>query len=74
MLYFLEVFTQVVITFKYEASSMIAPFQLSFIFYHVNDSPFVPPLPDVVVYLLSAHNNANENQEQHWPPSSYGAI
>jgi hypothetical protein len=51
---------QVVLFLKYQASVGITPFELAFIFHCANDDPFEPPLPDVVVHLLSGHNDASE--------------
>jgi hypothetical protein len=69
MLYYLKVLMQVAVIFEYEASANIAPFELSFIFQRANDVPFYPPLPDMVVYMLSAHRETSEimNNIGHLP-------
>jgi hypothetical protein len=60
---------QVVLILKYEASPGITPFEFAFILHRANDALFEPPLPDVVVHLLSADSDASEikNNIGHLP-------
>jgi hypothetical protein len=51
---------QVVLIFKHEGSVIFAPLEVAFSFHPANEAPPVPPLPDVVVDLKSAHNDASE--------------